>query len=154
MRVFCVTRRNVLEFAFGRLGVTTAHASWLAQLDCRVLVGASGSVGALIGQSACRLLACTRAAIDSTRARASGGLQSATTRALFVRGLIFTNGSRCSSIETAIHIILKTLYQVIMEYIGVVMLAVLLNGHAKWNHSCSFILRCCRALQLITKTPS
>ncbi len=35
-------------------------------------------MGALIGQSACRLFACARAEIDSTRARASGGLQAAT----------------------------------------------------------------------------
>ncbi len=55
----------------------------------RVLIGEAGlwrcdwcrrNVGALIGQSACRLLACARAAIDSTRAGASGGLQAATTR--------------------------------------------------------------------------
>ncbi len=41
--------------------------------------GVSRSVGALIGQSACRLLACARAEIDSTRARASGSLEVATT---------------------------------------------------------------------------
>ncbi len=77
----CVSVTRVLEFSFGRLGVTTAHASWLAQLDCRVLIGAGGSVGALIGQSACRLLACARAAIDSTHARPSDSLrQAATTR--------------------------------------------------------------------------
>ncbi len=40
---FSVTRRKVLEFAFGRLGVTTAHASWLALLDCRVLISAGGT---------------------------------------------------------------------------------------------------------------
>ncbi len=53
----------------------------------RVLIGAAGlwrsdwrrrNLGALNGQSACRLLVCARAAIDSTRARASGGLQAAT----------------------------------------------------------------------------
>ncbi len=37
------------------------------------------NVGALFGQNACRLLACARAAIDSTRARASGSLLAATT---------------------------------------------------------------------------
>ncbi len=58
LRRVCVTRRKVLEFAFGRLGVTTAHASWLTRLEGRVLIGAGGSVGALIGYSACRLLAC------------------------------------------------------------------------------------------------
>ncbi len=66
-----VTRRSVFEFAFGRLGVTTAHASRLAQLEFRVLVGAGGSVGALIGQSACRLLAFAREATESTRAGAA-----------------------------------------------------------------------------------
>ncbi len=40
---FSVTRRKVLEFAFGRLGVTKAHASWLAQLEGRVLIGAGGT---------------------------------------------------------------------------------------------------------------
>ncbi len=65
-----VTRRKVPEFAFGRLGVTTAHASWLAQLEGRVLIGAGGSVGALIGQSACRVLAC--ACEQQTIARALG----------------------------------------------------------------------------------
>ncbi len=54
----------------------------------RVLIGAAGlwrsdwrrqNVGALIGQSACRHLGWARAAIDSTRARASGSLQAATT---------------------------------------------------------------------------
>ncbi len=38
-----------------------------AQLDCGVLIGAGGTVGALIGQSACRLLACARAPIDNKR---------------------------------------------------------------------------------------
>ncbi len=37
------------------------------------------NVGALIGQNTCRLLALVREAIDSTRAGASGSLQSATT---------------------------------------------------------------------------
>ncbi len=37
-----VTRRNVLEFAFCRLGVTTALASLLAQLGRGVLIGAGG----------------------------------------------------------------------------------------------------------------
>ncbi len=54
----------------------------------RGLVGAAGTwrsdwrrpdVGALIGQSACRLLALARVAIDSTRAGASGSLHSAAT---------------------------------------------------------------------------
>ncbi len=53
-----------------------------------VVIGAAGSwrsdwrrlnVVALIGQSTCRLLALAREAIDSTRAWASGSLQSATT---------------------------------------------------------------------------
>ncbi len=39
---FSVTRRKVQDFAFGRLGVTTAHASLLAQLEGRVLIGAGG----------------------------------------------------------------------------------------------------------------
>ncbi len=54
----------------------------------RALIGAAGmwrsdwrrrDVGALIGQSACRLLALAREAIDGTRAGASSSLQSATT---------------------------------------------------------------------------
>ncbi len=53
-----------------------------------VLIGVAGScrsdwrrgnVGVMIGQSACRLLALAREAIDSTRAGASGILQSAPT---------------------------------------------------------------------------
>ncbi len=36
-----------IDFAFGRLGLTKAQSSWLAQVGC----------GVLIGQSACRLLA-------------------------------------------------------------------------------------------------
>ncbi len=44
----CVMLRGacVSEFAFGRFGVTTAHASRLAQLECDVLIGAGGT-GAL-----------------------------------------------------------------------------------------------------------
>ncbi len=84
-----VTRWSVQEFAFCRLGVTTAHMSWLAQLECRVLVGAGGSVDDLIGQSACRLLACARAEIDSTRARARGSLHAATTNPLNIRIKLF-----------------------------------------------------------------
>ncbi len=38
-------------------------------------------MSALIGQGACRLLACSRAAIDSTRAGASGSLQATGTPA-------------------------------------------------------------------------
>ncbi len=54
-----------------------------------VLIGATGKwrsdwrrrdVGALIGQSACRLLALARETIDSTSAGASGSLKSGTTR--------------------------------------------------------------------------
>ncbi len=54
----------------------------------RVVIGVAGiwrsdwhrrHVGTLIGQSACRLLALPREAIDSTRAGASGNLQSAAT---------------------------------------------------------------------------
>ncbi len=76
--ILCVSalRAEVSELAFGRLGI---YASWLSQLDCGVLIGAGGSVGALIGRSACRLLACARAAIENTRAGASGSLQAATT---------------------------------------------------------------------------
>ncbi len=39
----CVTRKNVSEFAFGRVGVTTAHAPWLTQLECGVLIDAGGT---------------------------------------------------------------------------------------------------------------
>ncbi len=58
-----------IGFAFGRLGVTYAQASWLAQVGR----------GVLIGQSACRLLASAREAIDSTRAGTSGRLHWAAT---------------------------------------------------------------------------
>ncbi len=47
-----------IEFAFCRLGVTNAQASWLAQVGR----------GVLIGQSACGLLTFAREAIDSTHA--------------------------------------------------------------------------------------
>ncbi len=66
---------------------------WLLRLDdsSRVLIGAAGmwwpdwcrwNVGFLIGQSTCRRLALAREAIDSTRAGASGSLQSAITKPL------------------------------------------------------------------------
>ncbi len=45
MREACACKRDVprvSEFAFGRLGVTAAHASLLAQLGGGVLIGAGG----------------------------------------------------------------------------------------------------------------
>ncbi len=69
LREACVFKRYapvcVFEFAFGYLGVTTAHASWLAQVGC----------GILIGRDACRLLAFARETVDNTRTGASGSLQ-------------------------------------------------------------------------------
>ncbi len=61
----------MLEFAFGRLGVKTAHASDWDKRD----------VGVLIGLGVPRHLALAREAIDSTRACASGSLHSATINA-------------------------------------------------------------------------
>ncbi len=67
---------------------TIALGSSLHYDSSRILIGAAGmwrsdwrrwNVGALIGQSTCRLLALEREAIDSTCAGASGGVQSATT---------------------------------------------------------------------------
>ncbi len=47
-----------VEFAFGRLYMTTAHTPWLAKVGR----------GVMIGQSVCRLLAFAREAISTTRA--------------------------------------------------------------------------------------
>ncbi len=73
LRKACVLKRYapvcVFKFAFGYLGVTTAHASWLAQVGC----------GVLIGRDACRLLAFAREAIDNTREGTSGSLHLAAT---------------------------------------------------------------------------
>ncbi len=82
LREACVCKRDAPKCVRIRL--------WPVRRDdsSRALIGAAGlwrsdwrrrNVGALIGQSACRLLACTRAAIDSTRARASGSFQASTT---------------------------------------------------------------------------
>ncbi len=76
----CVCQRDVPKCVKIRL--------WPLRRDdsLRVLIGAAGprrsdlrrrDVGVLIGQSACRILAFAREAIDSTRAGASGSLQSA-----------------------------------------------------------------------------
>ncbi len=63
-------RKNQLGMlARDNLGVTTAQASWLAQVGR----------GALIGQSACRLLAFARESIDCTRLVTGGSLHSAAT---------------------------------------------------------------------------
>ncbi len=48
----------LIEFAIGRLGLTTAQVSRLVQVGRSVLVG----------QGACWLLVCVREAIDSARA--------------------------------------------------------------------------------------
>ncbi len=55
--------------------LTGAAVSWRSDWHRR-------DVGALIGQSACRLFALAREAIDSTRVGASGSLYSAATYAL------------------------------------------------------------------------
>ncbi len=78
----CVCKRDAPQCVRIRL--------WPLRRDdsSRVLIGAAGmcrsywcrrNVGTLIGQRACRLLALARAAIDSTRAGASGSLKAATT---------------------------------------------------------------------------
>ncbi len=78
LREACVCKRDAPKCPRIRL--------WPVRRDdiSRVLIGAAGlwrrrNVGALIGQSACRLLPGARAEIDSTRARVSGSLQAATT---------------------------------------------------------------------------
>ncbi len=82
MRKACAYKRDVPTCVRIRLWPLRHDDSSL------VLIGAAGrwrsdwrrrDVGVLIGQSACRLLALTREAVDSTRAEASGSLQSATT---------------------------------------------------------------------------
>ncbi len=52
-------RAEMSQFAFGRLGVKTAHASWLAQLDSGILIGAGGT----------RALWLARARVDFCRVR-------------------------------------------------------------------------------------
>ncbi len=93
LREACVCKRDTSKCARIRL--------WPVRRDdssC-VLIGAAGvwrsdwrrrTVGAPIGQSACRLLACAREAIDSTRARDSGGLQAATPGSPFVATMAAT----------------------------------------------------------------
>ncbi len=66
VRVEALRSDVCLEFAFGHLGVMTAHASRLAQVES----------GVLIGQSAWRPLTLSIEVIDSTRTGASGSLHS------------------------------------------------------------------------------